>query len=90
MGRGGRGAGGQKTGGHAPPIPSTLISEQISVSNIRDIALTAVQKYYGPEISRFSSCMLQFFGNIWRLLIFSNYIGEIDQVTLDFLKRSYT
>ena len=34
--------------------------------------------------------MLQFLDNLRRLLNFLNYIGEIDQFTLNFLKRSST
>ena len=46
----------------------------------------SAQKLYGPEIPRFSPCMVQFLDNIQRLLIFSNYTGEIDYFWLDFLK----
>ena len=39
------------------------------------------KKLYGPEISRYLPCMLQFFGqfldNLRRVFIFSNYIMEI-------------
>ena len=52
--------------------------------------LTDVQKLLGPEISQFLPCMLQFLDNLWRLIIFSNYIGEINHFTLDLLKRSNT
>ena len=62
----------------------------VSVSNIRQLLLIDVQKLCGPEIPRFSPCMLQFFGNMRRLLIFSNYTREIDHFTVDFLKRSDT
>ena len=58
---------------------------KVSVSNI-----TIVQKLYGPEISQFLPCMLQFLDNLWRVSIFSNYIGEIDHFILDLLKRSDT
>ena len=30
------------------------------------------------------------FGKLWRLFIFSNYLGEIDRFTFDLLKRSNT
>ena len=44
----------------------------VSVSNIRDIAFTDVQKLYGPEISQFLPCMLQFLTNLRRIFILSN------------------
>ena len=49
-----------------------------------------VQKLYGPEISQFLLCMPQFCDNLWWLFIFSNYIGEIDHLTLGLLKKSDT
>ena len=45
------------------------------------------QKLYGPKISRFSPCILQFLGNKQQLLIFSNYIGDF---SLDSLKMPDT
>ena len=65
-------------------------SPTVLVSNIRDLLFTGVQKSYGPEISRFLPCMLQVLENLRQLFIFSNYIAEIDQFTLDLLKRSDT
>ena len=35
---------------------------------------TDAQKLYGPEISQYLPCMLQFLDNLWRLFIFYNYI----------------
>ena len=70
------------------PHPFNFQNKQgptVSVSNI-----TIVQKLYGPEISQFLPCMLQFLDNLWRVSIFSNYIGEIDHFILDLLKRSDT
>ena len=68
--------------------PPTSISEpnkvrkfQFETSGI--LIFTDVQTLYGPEISQFLPCMVQFLDNLWRLSIFSNYIGEIDQFTLD-------
>ena len=46
-----------------------------------------VQKLNGPEISKFLPRMLQVLDNLRQLFIFSNYIGEIDQYTLDLLER---
>ena len=45
-----------------------------------------VQKLYGPEISWFLHCMLQFLDNSRRLFISTNYIRGKDYFTLDFLK----
>ena len=68
--------------------PPTSISEPNKVRKFQfetsGISLfTDVQKLYGPEILRFLPCMIQFLNNLWWLFIFSNYIGEIDQFTLD-------
>ena len=49
-----------------------------------------VQKLYGPEISWFLPCVLQFLDNLWQLFIFSNYLSEIDHFKLGLLKRSDT
>ena len=88
-GGGAVGSGGQ--GCHAPPsIFEQNQVQQFQFQTSEILLLTAVQKLYGPKISRFSPCVLQFFGNILRSLIFSNYIGEKDQFTLVFLKRSDT
>ena len=35
----------------------------------------------GPKISQFLRYMLQFFDDLWRFFIFSNYIREIDHFT---------
>ena len=68
--------------------PPTSISEpnkvrkfQFETSGI--LIFTDVQKLYGPEIPQFLPCTVQFLDNLWQLSIFSNYIGEIDQFTLD-------
>ena len=37
-------------------------------------------------MSQFLPFMLQFLDNLWRLFIFSSYIGEIDHFTLDLTK----
>ena len=47
------------------------------------LLFTGVQKLYGPEISWFLSCMLQFLANLRWLFIICNYIGETDHFTLD-------
>ena len=72
-----------------PPPPFNFQTKQVptvSVSNIRILPFTGVQKLYGPEISRFLPCMLQFLDNLRRIFIYSNYTGEIACFTLDFLK----
>ena len=82
-------------GGHGGPGPLRFNfrakqGPKISASNIKNIAFLDVQELYGPDISQLLSCMLQFLDNLWRLFIFSNYVGEIDHFTLDLLKRSDT
>ena len=42
---------------------------------------------YGPEISQYVPCMLQFSDNLWRFFIYYNYIAEIANFTLDLLKN---
>ena len=49
-----------------------------------------IQKLYGPEISRFLPYILQILDNLWRLFIFSNYLGETNYFMLDLLKRCDT
>ena len=59
-----------------PPI---LISEPNKVQQFLfhlSLLFTDVQKLYGPEISRFLPWMIQFLDNLWRLFIFSKYIGK--------------
>ena len=46
-----------------------------------------VQKLYGPEISRLLPYLQQFLYNLRRLIIFHNYIEEINHFTLDLPKR---
>ena len=77
-----------KSGGPCSP-PSTSIFEpekvqqfQFQTSEVSNQSF----KLHGPEISRFSPCMLQFLDNIQQLLIFSNYTRETDHFSLDFLK----
>ena len=65
-------------GGHdlLTPISETNKVQQFHFHTSEILFSTRAQKLYGPEISRYSPCMLQFLGNIRRLLIFSNYIEE--------------
>ena len=86
---------GVATGGTRGPWPPTSISELNKVQQFHFqksgiLLFTGIQKLYGPEISRFLPCMLQFLDNLRRLFIFSNYIGKIGHFTLDLLKRSDT
>ena len=88
----GRGGG---AGGHSPTtsIFETKKVQQLQLQTSKILLFTGAQKLYGAEISRFSLCMLQFLDNIQRLLISSNYIGEIDHIdhqTDHILKRSDT
>ena len=83
---------GVATGGPEGPCSSASNSEPnkvqqfpFQISGI--LLLTGVQKLYGPEISLFLPCMLQFLDNLWRLFIFSNYILEIDHFKSDLLRR---
>ena len=78
--------------GAMPPLfhSQTKKGPTVSVSNIRDLLFTGVQKSYGPEISRFLPCMQQVLDNLRQLFIFSDYTAEIGQFTLDLLKRSDT
>ena len=79
-GKGRRGGGGQD--GHGPPNsisePNKVQKFQFQTSGI--LLFTDVQKLYRPEISQFLPYMLQFLNNLWRLFIFSNFIGQ--QITL--------
>ena len=59
-------------------------------SNKGPIVSVGVQKLYGPEISLFLPCMLQFLDDSRWLFFFSNYTRGINYVMLDFLKRSDT
>ena len=70
--------------------PFTSISEANKVQEFKfqisgTLLFMGVQKLYGPEISRFLPCMLQFLDNLRRLFIFSKYIRGIDHFTLDLL-----
>ena len=54
-------------GGHAPPLISNFEPNKVQqflfqTSGI--LLLTGLQKLYGPEISRFLPCMLQFLDNL--------------------------
>ena len=74
---------------------TTSISEAIKVQSFQfktsGILLSmGVQKLYGPEISLFLPCMLQFLDDSRWLFFFSNYTRGINYVMLDFLKRSDT
>ena len=74
------------------PWSPTSISESSKVQQFKFqisgiLLFTGVQKLCGPEISRFSPCVLRFLDNLRWLFIFSNYIGETDHFTLDLLKR---
>ena len=78
-----------------PPIPPLQFlnqkrSNRFQFQTSEVLYFTGAQKLYGPEISRFSPCMLQFLDNIQQLLIFSNNAVEIDHFSLDFLKMSDT
>ena len=81
-------------GGRGPWLPNSISEtnkvQQFHFQTSEILLLTGVQKLYGPEISQYSPCILQFLDNIWRLLSFSNYIGEKCHFKLDFLKRSNT
>ena len=87
---GGGGRGGE--GDHAPaPLHPTSIFELNKVQNFHIqtfgiLFFMDVQKLYGPRISQFLPCMLQFLDNLWRLFICSSYIGEEDHFTLEPLK----
>ena len=83
------GGGGGGGGGPIPPPPPPRFNFRTKQGPKTSaiLLLTALQKLYGPGISPFLPCVLQFFSNLRRLLIFSNFIGEIDQFTLHFLKR---
>ena len=60
---------------HPSPLPHTHThlnfqtkqGPTVSVSNIRDIAFFIVQKWYGPKISGFLPCVLQYLDNLRRL-----------------------
>ena len=65
-----------------------MLMKPFGISGI--LLFMGVQNLYRPEISRNLSCMLQFLDNFLRLFILSNYIREIDNFTLDLLKRSDT
>ena len=93
---GGGGGGGWGTMRPHPFTPSPL--HPISIFELNKVQkfhfqtlgilfLMDVQKLYGPRISQFLPCMLQFLDNLWRLFICSNYIGEEDHFTLEPLKR---
>ena len=78
-----------------PPWSPTSISEPNKVQQVQFqmsgiLFFTSVQILYGPKISRFLPCMLQYLDNLRWLFIFSNYIGEIDHFMLDLRKRSDT
>ena len=75
-------------GGHGS---LTLISEPKQVQQFQFqtsgvFLFTGVQEIYGPEISQFLPCMLQFLDNLRWHFTFSSYIGEIDHFRLTFSK----
>ena len=82
--------GGQE--GHGPPTSIFKLNnvQQFQFKTPRMLLLLRCSEIMGPEISRFVTCVLQFLDNLRQFFIFSNYIGEIDHFTLDFLKRSDT
>ena len=74
-----------------PPPPPLSISKPKKVQEYQSetsevLLFTDAEKLYEPKISQFSPCMLQFLDNIQRLFIFSNYTGEKDHFSLDFLE----
>ena len=79
-----------RPGGPWPPLSEPNKVQKIKFQTLGILLFTDVQKLYRPEIPHFLPCMLQFLGNLWRLFIFSYYIGEIDHFTLKLLKRSVT
>ena len=52
--------------------PNKVQQFQFQTSGI--LLFTGVQKLYGPEISQFFPCMLQFLTNLLRIFIFSNQV----------------
>ena len=77
-----------RAGGHGS---LTLISEPKKVQQFQFqtsgvFLFTGVQEIYGPEISQFLPCMLQFLDNLRWHFTFSSYIGEIDHFRLTFSK----
>ena len=62
----------------------------VSVSNIKDIAFYGYSEFIRTSISQLPQCMLPFMHNLRQHFIFSNYIREIDNFTLDLLKMSNT
>ena len=76
-------------GGHGPPtsISKPKQGPTISVSNIRDIAFNGCSEIIWTR----NFTIFTVYATVFRqYTATSNYIGEIDQFTLDFLKRSDT
>lgn len=75
-------------GGHDPPHFNFRIKQgpKASFSNIRNIAFSGCSETYGPKISKFLPCLLQFLDTLWGVFIFSNYVWEINHLMLDLLK----
>ena len=65
--------GGGGPGGQVNPLSPHFNSRTKKGPNI---SVTDVQNLYGPKVSKFLLCMLQFLDNICRLFIFSNYMGK--------------
>ena len=78
---------------HDPPTSTSELKkvQQLQFQTSGVLLFMGVQRLYGPKISRFLPCMLQYLDNLWQLFIFSSYLKEIDHskvryLTLDLLK----
>ena len=60
--------------------PSSSVSEPNKAQQFQFqtgiLLFTGAPKLYGPEISQFLSCMLQFLDNLWRHFIFLTTEGK--------------